>query len=154
MAPRQPSAKSDETDQPKLPETVSEQITYLPGPEDANSTTWMRHVFHAHQPKTVTNPELIEKARNNPWFKVGHFDVQTDARTKIEPTPFPKTAGQYKVYALDWSKKSESVDALDMRWAEEEKLRRECDVDEEDIDYLRSVIGPLRSELAKKDRPT
>lgn len=147
-----PRAKVEEPD--KAPEKVSEQITYLPGPEDPIITTWMKHVFHGHIPKTVTNSELIEKARLNKSFKVGDFNPHTDAKTKIEPTPVPKTSDQYKVWALAWTKKCESADALDMRWAEEENLRRECDVGEEELDYLRSVIGPMRAELLKKDRPT
>lgn len=133
---------------------VSESVTYLPGPEDPPQVTWMRHVFHAHIPKQVTNEALIEKARTNKFFKVGEFVAERDATTKLEPTPTPKTPEQYRAWVVGWAKTMTSTAALDARWMEEEGLRQECEVGTDDLDYLHGIVGPMRAELVKRDRPT
>jgi hypothetical protein len=52
----------------------SEQVTYLPGLEDPPMVEWAGRTFHAFVPKTVTNADLIERARGNRFFRVGAID--------------------------------------------------------------------------------
>lgn len=134
-----------------LPE--SEQVTYLPGPDDPVQVKWGKQVFHANVPKTISDPVLIGKARINKFFKVGDFDAKVDA-VRAEKTVTPKTAEQYRAWAIAWAKKMERVTEFDHRWSEEESLRIACEVGTEDLDYINSVIGPMRSELVRRDRPT
>jgi hypothetical protein len=139
-----------EGDKPET-EAVSETVTYLPGPEGPTMTKWMGQVFHANAPKIVTNPQLIDKARANRSFKVGPFDPAKDTVETVEPVPGPKTSDQYRAHAVAWLKTMQSVDELDRKWAGEEVLRIDCEVGTDDIDLLRSLFDPKRSELRKRE---
>ena len=137
----QPSAK------PK--ETVSEQITYLPGPDDPSTTKWRGYLFQANVPKTVAVPEMIEQARGNKFFHVGPFDPAKDS-VKVVPSEKPTTPEQYRSYAVEWFKRVKTLDEFDTRWMAEEVLREKCGVGTDDIDYLMSLIQPKRAELKKQ----
>lgn len=127
----------------------SEQVTYLPGPDDPPSVKWRGHVFHANVPKTVTNSALIEQARGNRAFHVGPFDPSIHVRSD-EPTP-PKTAEGYRAWAVGWLKKVESVDDLCERWANEGKLRESLEVGWDDFHYLSSLFQPKLDELLRRE---
>ena len=134
-----------------MTEPVSEEITYLPGPEDGVKTTWHGIVFHANVPKTVTKPLLIEQARTNKFFHVGPFDAAKAVAIAEQP-PSPKTPEQYRAHAVAWLKTVKNVDELDMKWAGEETLRIECEAGTDDVDYLMSLILPKRAELRKMEQ--
>lgn len=138
-----------------LPETekTGEQVTYRPGPDDPPSVKWAGHTFHANVPKQVTNPDLIERAKGNKFFKVGAFDTAKDSVPTAEAPPTPKTPEQYRAHAVAWLKTMRSVDELDMKWASEETLRMACEVGTDDIDYLMSLFQPKRAELRKREMP-
>jgi hypothetical protein len=145
------SANQASSSEPSL--LASEQVTYLPGPGDPVQVKWGKHVFSANVPRPVTDPRLIEKAKSNKFFKVGQFDPQRDG-VKTEAVVLPKTAEQYRAWCIAWAKTMERVTDFDRRWQEEEGLRIACEVGTEDLDLINSVIGPMRAELVKRDRPT
>jgi hypothetical protein len=146
------AAPAEPTKPPEDP-VVSEQVTYLPGVEDPAQTKFAGHVFHANLPKTVQMPQSwFERLRHNKFFKVGHFDPQTD-RVPATPSIEPRTADEYKVHAVAWFKKVDSLHEFDELWTEEEALRERCEIGAEDLDYLGSLSRPRRAELKKKLRP-
>jgi hypothetical protein len=131
----------------------SEQVTYLPGPEDSPQTKFAGQTFAANIPKTVQLPKSVfERLRGNPFFKVGAFDAHKDA-VKAAPITTPTTPEQYKAHAVAWFKTADSLHEFDERWTEEEALRQQCDVGAEDLDYLSSLARPRRGELKKKLKP-
>ncbi len=144
----QAEKRSDKAEQPNL--MTSEQVTYLPGPEDPVSTKWRGITFMANVPKTVTNQDLIEQAKRNRHFKVGPFDPNRDAVKTREVPKAPKTAEQYRAHAIAWAKTMETVHDFDARWASEEMLRIDCGMGTEDLDLLNSVIGPIKGDLQKR----
>lgn len=131
-----------------------EQITYVPGPEDAASTKWHGYTFHANVPKTVTHAGLIEQAKGNKFFRVGAFDPAKDAVKIAEQGPAPRTPEQYRSHAVEWFKTAKSVEELDNTWIAEEKLREKCGVGTDDLDYLLHLFQPRRAELRKMASPT
>ena len=142
-----------EADKPPEDPEVSEQVTYLPGAEDPPQVKFAGHVFNANLPKTVQmKTSWFDMVRGNRFFKVGHFDPKTDAVPAQEITD-PKTADEYKAYAVEWFKKVDSLHEFDERWTAEEAMRQRCEVGAEDLDYLGSLARPRRGELKKKLRP-
>jgi hypothetical protein len=131
----------------------SEQVTYLPGPEDPPQVAFGGHVFNANLPKRVDMPRSwLEMVRGNKFFKVGAFDPTRDAVKAQEQTE-PRTADEYKAHAVAWFKKVQSLQEFDALWRDEEELRQRCGVGAEDLDYLGSLSRPRRGELKKKLRP-
>lgn len=133
-------------------EPVSEQITYMPGPEDPVSTKFHGHVFHANVPKTVTNYDLVKKLRDhpNPFFKLGTFDPNTD---KAPPEGFfgePKTADQYKAHAVGWVKKCAEIEDMAKTWVAEQRIREMCEVGTDDYAWLGTIFVPKMRDLARK----
>lgn len=145
------AAEKQGEDAPAAP--VSEEVTYLPGEDDPPKVAWAGHVFHANVPKIVTNATLIESARKNKFFHVGAFDPHKHAVKVAEAPPTPKTAEQYRAHAVNWLKQVDSVEELDTKWASEEKLRKDCEVGSDDLDFLETLFAPRRAELKKKDMP-
>ena len=139
------SPEPEKTEEPK-----AEQVTYTPGPDDPTSVKWAGHTFYANIPKSVVNADLIARARNNKFFKVGDFTEADVVATREEP-PAPKTAEQYRVHAVAWFKQMQSVDQFDTKWQGEETLRMACGVGTDDLDYLGHLSAPLRAELRKRD---
>jgi galactose mutarotase-like enzyme len=82
------------------------KITYLDPNDDAPKITWQGVVFRAHQATEVRNKQLIEDAKNHPYFKVAddhrtaHNPDKTEETDKsdqnengdAEPKPAPKPA--------------------------------------------------------------
>lgn len=155
---RQP--KPIENEEPAT-EPVTETITYLPGPHDPNVTTWCGITFHANVPKDVTghaegsereklHHHLIERARDNPFFKVGN------ARPKKPANELPKTAEQYRAYVVGWLSNPDIQHANDLiaRWARDRDLRAACEVGADDYSYLGTLFMPKLHELARGDELT
>ncbi len=146
MAPRSVQ-KNESPDEQLLP--ASEQVTYRPGPEGPLETTWLGHKFQAHVPKTVTNQKLIDMARGNKFFKVGSFDASADVY-KEEVLP-PKTAEQYRAWAVGWLKDVRNVDELCERWANEARMRAALEVGYDDYHYISSLVQPKLDELIRRE---
>jgi hypothetical protein len=138
---------------PKNDPSKAEQVTYLPGPEDPTMVVWRGHHFYANVPKTVMNPDLIEQAKGNKFFKVGDFNPNSDSVATREETPLPKNSEQYRVWFAAWLKTMKSAEALDQRWIAEEVLREQCEVGSDDIDFMNSLYQPKRAELRKASMP-
>jgi len=147
----------------KLSGTVTETVTYLPGPDDPVQTKFAGHVFTANVPKTIAgdhdadpktaayrSAQLIETAKKNRFFKVGEFNASRDG-VAVEEQNKPQTAEQYRAHAVAWLKTVDSVEKLDTKWIDEEPLRQQCEVGYDDIEYLRSLFVPKREELRKRD---
>lgn len=148
----QQAASQDRQAQSVAPVTpAGEDITYLPGPEDPPQIKWGGHHFNANVPKRVTNQDMIKMARGNKYFKVGAFKPSDAVPTREEPEA-PKTPEQYRAHAIAWLKTMQSVDQLDRKWAAEETLRMSCEVGFDDVEYLMSLMGPVRAELRKRDQ--
>lgn len=134
----------------EVEQVAGDHVTYRPGPEDPPIVKWSGHTFHANVPKFVEHPELLEKARQNKFFKVGAFGPGDAVETR-EETGLPKTPEQYRAHAVAWLKTTQSVEELDQTWRKEETLRHDCGVGSDDIDLLNGLIDPLRAELRKRD---
>lgn len=142
---------------------VSEQITYVPGEDDPPSVKWAGHVFHANVPKPVEyvehgdpdakphpNKLLIERAKGNPFFRVGSFD-QTQARTVIAGfVGEPKTPEQYRAHLVTWLKKTVDIQDLVQRWVSESRLREMCEVGSDDYAWLGTMFLPKMYDLARQ----
>jgi hypothetical protein len=156
-----PQSEEKSGDEPKeKAKAYSEQVTYLPQPGDPASVEWGGKKFHANTPQTLKahaegNPperaahDLIEKARKNKYFKVGNFNAKKDSVEVDEQPSLPRTPEQYRAWAVQWFQKVGSVEELDRRWQGEEKLRQDCGVGTDDLDYLRDLYEPRRYELRK-----
>ena len=46
------------------------KVTYKPGPDDNAQVTWGGKVFEANKAVDVTDPLVLAKAKNNPFFEV------------------------------------------------------------------------------------
>ncbi len=131
------------------PESTSEQVTYVPGPDDPSTVKWAGHVFHANVPKPVINKTLIEAARGNKFFRVGAFSPSDVGTT--EKAVLPKTSNDYRAHVVAWLKRVESADEFMTQWARDAPMREDCEVGLDDYDYLGSLMAPRLAELAKID---
>lgn len=129
-------------------ETVSEQVTYRPGPEGPASTMWHGITFHANVPKTVTHASLIEAARTNRFFKVGEFTA-ADAVPTTNEAPLPKTSEQYRAHFVGWLPKVSSIAEFDAKWMSEESLRMACGTGSDDLEFMRGLAAPKLGDLRK-----
>jgi hypothetical protein len=173
--PQQPlrrgPGRPPKTAEPEAPvgAAVSETITYVPGEGDPATVKWGNIVFEANKPQTINghtgdplkkectkqerlNADIIERARKNKFFRVGTFDMRRDG-VKVEIPEGPQNAAQYRAHAAAWLPTVTSVDELDKKWISEERLRRECEVGGDDIDYLMSLFTPVRSVMEKREVP-
>lgn len=150
---------TEENDEPSGP--VTESITYLPGEGDPVTTTWCGHTFRANVPKDITgNPDgtdreqlnyhLIERARDNPSFKVG------DARPKRKGGETPKTADEYRAYMAAWLQdiSIQHADQLIARFARDRELQAACDVGSSDFAIIATLFMPKLHDMAKADELT
>ncbi len=154
--PDPPPAKEEPPahDPPPDDPLVSEQVTYLPGPEDGSETQFAGHHFYANLPLTIkAKKSFLDKLRGNGFFKVGEFNPDKDKVKLREENPKPKTSDQYKAYAVAWFKASTNLLDFDARWTAEENLRRDCGVGADDLDYLATLARPKRADLEKRLRP-
>ena len=68
-APPPAPAPADEA-----PPAGEDHVTYLPGEGDPPTTTWRGEEFRANVPVRITDPDHIEAARTNRFFRVGKGD--------------------------------------------------------------------------------
>lgn len=136
---------------------TSEQITYIPGDGDPVSTKWHGIVFHAHVPKLISKPELIEAAKANRFFKVGEYSPDQDKA----PPPFftgdPKTSDQYRAHVVAWLNKlsaapssPHTIEEMVKTWVAEQHLRESCEVGSEDYSFIGAQFLPKMHEFAKQ----
>lgn len=161
MPPRA-AAKSEDT----LPiaEPVVETLTYVPGEGDPASTKWGGHTFHANTPKEIRghtegtraeqiNAQIIELARNNPFFRVGN-----ERAPRREVPKEPTTPAEYKAYFVGWLKTFHPMDAegaladgLVGRFARDRKLHESCEIGADDFAFISDLFMPRLHEFAKAD---
>ena len=140
---------------------VTESITYLPGEGDPTNTTWCGHAFRANVPKEITgsplgsereklNHHLIERARENPLFKVG------DARPRRRTIEIPKTAEEYRAYIAAWLQEPsiQHADQLIARFARDRELQAACEVGSDDFAFISTLFMPKLHDMAKADELT
>jgi hypothetical protein len=142
-------------------EPVTETITYVPGPLDPVTVKWCGHVFQANVGKEIVghaegtereklNHQLITSARDNKHFMVG------DAKPKRDRDTLPKTASEYRAYAVAWLKDPniEHADQLIARFAKDRDLRTACEVGSDDYAWIATLFMPKLHELARADELT
>lgn len=142
-------------------EPVTETITYMPGDGDPPTTKWCGIIFQANVPKEITghaegnererlHHQLIERARDNKHFKVG------SARRVSRDAAIPKTAEEYRAYAVSWIKDPsiDHADRLVARFAKDRDLQSACEVGADDYSYLATLFMPRLHDLAKADELT
>ena len=109
-------------------------VTYTPRREDPVTCTWGKLVFEANKPRLVNDPRLIEKAKNNPWFKV---EGEEQAKRGFDPaTDKPSNAVEYRAFAVTWIKMASKSSELTKRWSDEEALRAELEVAGDELDMI------------------
>jgi hypothetical protein len=64
------------------------------------------------------------------------FEIIGTPRGKPGRKAAPKTADEYRAYALAWLAITEDADDLTERWNDEAKLRETCGVSESDLDLI------------------
>lgn len=126
-------------------------ITYIPiHPGDPADTLWNRHRFRANVPVKVrdvaqglTAKQMVEAARNNPWFLV-------EGEEQAQATPsIPETPEQYRSYAIGWIRTSTNSKEMAARWRSEEDLRVQCGVSNEELVDIQAVYKN-RSDIMKQ----
>jgi len=141
-----------------ISEPITESIVYVPLDGDRISITWCGHTFQANIPKEITgcatgtereklNFHLIERARENKHFVVGNAKRKRDSHVE------PKTALEYRAYAVAWMKDPEIKHAEDLiaRFARDRELQASCEIGYDDFEYLGTLFNPRLSELAHGD---
>src|ERR1051326_6787614 len=142
---------------------LSEQVTYLAGPDDPVETTFMRHKFRANVPRDVSDPKLIEVGKRHRYFKAGAFDPARDVLVTDMTEP-PKTAEAYRAWAIQWMKKLRALPTGDdvplaerpiemacQRWATEARMRAKLEVGFDDYKYISDFWQPVLAELMKRE---
>jgi hypothetical protein len=145
-APAAPAAKLKPA--PAAPAANSDvEITYVPGREDPVSVVWNKLTFEANKPRTVSDQRIIERAKNNPWFRVAG---EKAAEKGFDPgTDKPENSSQYRAYAVTWFKLVNGSAEMQRRWSDEETLRAECEVGTDDLEYIARYYDPRLEELKK-----
>ncbi len=127
------------------------KVTYVPQEGDPSTVTWNGHKFTANVPREVSNAEMLKLAATNPWFDVEGSPAPTaidEAKRRGRP-PKPKTAEEYRAWAVSWIGKSETSADLQSRWDGEADLRTACGVGGDDLDYIATIMQPRLAELQK-----
>lgn len=121
-----------------------EDVTYLPGEGDPSSCKWRGIEFKANVPVRVLEterPGLIDAARGNRFFRVG------SERSGSAPMGPPTTAMEYRGHVVDWLKDCTTVDQIVSHWAADRDLRTKCEVGQDDISYLGTLVEPKLRQL-------
>ncbi|MDI1265596.1 MAG: hypothetical protein PS018_20305 [bacterium] len=155
------SAKATANESPGETTSVTEFITYLPGQSDPATVTWCGHTFRANLPKEITgrdggsereqlNYDLIERARDNPHFKV------EGAKPKRSTRDLPQSADEYRAYIAAWLQDPnlQHADRLIARFAQDRELQAACEVGTSDWSMIGALFMPKLHELAKADELT
>lgn len=124
---------------------ASEPVTYLPQDGDPAKTRWRGTMFHANIPVAISDPDMLAAARSNKFFHVG----EGAPHVVVEETLEPKTPEQYRAHVVGWLKTVETMRELDDKWEAEEVLRIHVGAGTDDIEYLKTLLGPKREELRK-----
>lgn len=140
---------------------VVETVTYTPGQHDPLTVVWCGHTFNANVPKEIKgngegtdrerlNMQLIERARDNPHFKVGSGPAKRQIKA------LPKDAADYRAYMVDWlaDPSIQHADQLIARFAKDHDLQVTCEVGADDYAYLATLFMPRLHDLAKGDELT
>lgn len=142
------------------------KVTYLPQDGDPAETTFHGVNLKANVAVETSNEKLIAMASSNPWFKVeGAADKPKAAEPAKggKPTPEnkptvvipkgntgePKTAEEYRAYAVEWFKTVRTIEEMETRWKAEEGLRNSIGVGTDDYDYLATLYNPKADALRK-----
>lgn len=156
------------------------KCTYVPPDGEAASTVAYGRKWRANVPVDLpddaaipcmesvrtTNPDgtvilttvtrlipIIELMRGNSSFQVGDEPTQQVER-RLAPDDV-ETAPDYRRYALQWFAEETSVKGFQERWEDEEGMRERAGVTDDDINYLKTFMGPRLHELqtaARDDR--
>lgn len=158
---RQPKRANEEIGDDTAAGHVTETVTYLPGNGDPSTVEWCGHTFRANMPKEITghpdgtdreqlNHSLIERARDNPHFKVG------DARPKRTGREMPTTAEGYRAHIAAWLQDPsiQTADQLIQRFARDRELQASCEVGASDWDLIATLFVPKLHDMAKADELT
>ncbi|MDR3487093.1 MAG: hypothetical protein P4M05_19575 [Bradyrhizobium sp.] len=127
-------------------------MTYVPGAEGPLQTKFRGVVFQAHVPKKV-NADIVDALKGNRFFQIGVFDPDKIGVVAGDP---PKTHVEYRGHVANWLKSVGTLDELASRWAKDRNLRAICQVDEDDLRYLGTLIEPKLAELTRAEglKPT
>lgn len=115
------------------------EVVYLPGNGDPAICKWRGIEFKANVPVRVVEkdrPGMIEAARGNRFFRVG------SDKSNNEPMGPPQTAMEYRGHVVDWLKDCTTVDQVVAHWAADRDLRTKCEVGQDDISYLGTLVEP------------
>lgn len=137
-------AKQPKSDKPAA---GAAEVTYVPGDGDPVTVVWGGMKFEANKPREVTNPQLIAKAKLNPWFKV----AGEKAAAKADPSAPPKTAEEYRGFAIAWINAATTSGEMSERWEKEGALREACGVGSDDLDLLGGTFNPKLEKLKKAE---
>lgn len=138
-----PKKSEPKKEEPK--KEPGELVTYRPGEGDPTKTKWRGVEFKANVPVRVFDAEHIESARGNKHFSVGDRDSDD------EPLGPPTSAMEYRGHVVDWLKNVETVDALAAKWAADRQLRVTCEVGQDDVSYLGTLVEPKLHALRKAE---
>ena len=125
-----------------------EDLTYLPGEGDPHTIRWRGIEFKANSPVRIAEkdrPGMIEAARGNRTFRVGAGSANDEMRGP------PTTAMAYRGHVVEWIKDVDSVDQLVAHWAADRQLRASCEVGQDDISYLGTLVEPKLRALRLKE---
>ncbi len=141
--PRKTSSMVDDEIEGAAP--TGEDVTYLPGEGDPHSVRWRGVEFKANVPVRITNASHLEAARGNRFYRVG-----AEASGEVNFGP-PKTAMEYRGHVLDWLRSVETIDQLATHWAGDRNLRMACEVGQDDVSYLGTIVEPKLKALRLKE---
>lgn len=124
---------------------MGEDVTYLSSEGGPNTTKWRGIEFKANIPVRLTDKSHIEAARMSKFYRVG------SARAGDVLSGTPKTAMEYRGYVVDWIKDCETVDQVAAHWASDRDLRSKCEVGQDDVSYLGTLVEPKLHALRMKE---
>lgn len=88
---------------------------------------------------------LGEKLKLNPDFIVDGVGAQRGRKIEVGA---PKTADDYRKYAMAWILAADDAKQMDEQWQNEELLRAKCGCDETDESYLRPFFEAQHDRIA------
>ena len=120
---------------PKVGRPPGEMLTYLAGEGDPVTIKWRGVEFKANVPQRVADKAHIAAARTNKFFRVGN-------ELKEAPSFAPKDSMDYRAHVIDWMRDVTTVDHLVRNWSADRNLRVKCEVGDDDVRYLGTIIEP------------
>lgn len=122
-----------------------EIVTYHPGEGDSPSCRWRGVTFKANIPVRIKSAEHVEAARGNKFFHVGSGEMADDG-----PRKQPKTAMEYRAHVVDWLKNIRTIDDLAAAWSADRMLREKCEVGEDDVSFLGTLVEPKLRQIRQE----